>query len=183
MEDQQHGEEHMCGQLRTAMYGTRDVAQIWQRECSETAREIGFASGKVPPCHFASSMCDADMRASSQRASFMQMSGAMSDNSTGGGTHIQARARQTGVGRGGTSERKPRSAPASDGCCHVQGRGSKVHSPRTRPARHSVRCEGGAAWDVKVLPERSILVRTGWQVSERWLRRVAHMFRPVGTTP
>lgn len=51
-EDQQDGDEQMCGRLKKAMYGTRDVAQNWQRKCAETMKEIGFAIGDVSPCHF-----------------------------------------------------------------------------------------------------------------------------------
>lgn len=52
VEDQQHGDEHLCGQIFKGMYGTRGVAQYWQRKCSKTARELGFTTRKVPLCHF-----------------------------------------------------------------------------------------------------------------------------------
>ena len=48
-EDQAKGEEHMCGRLIKAMYGTRDAAQNWQKKCAEIAREMGFSVGRVSP--------------------------------------------------------------------------------------------------------------------------------------
>lgn len=41
----------MCGKLLKAMYGTRDATQNWQRNCSQTVRELGFVTGRVSPCH------------------------------------------------------------------------------------------------------------------------------------
>lgn len=41
-EDQHGGDEEKCGKLRKARYGTRDVAQNWQRKCSDTVRALGF---------------------------------------------------------------------------------------------------------------------------------------------
>ena len=51
-EDQAPGEEHLCGKLVKAMYGTRDAAQNWQKKCSEVVQELGFRVGRVSPCHF-----------------------------------------------------------------------------------------------------------------------------------
>ena len=38
-------EEGMCGKLDKAMYGTRDAAQNWEEEYSETLIAIGFSRG------------------------------------------------------------------------------------------------------------------------------------------
>lgn len=39
VEDQEDGEEQMCGRLPRAMYGSRDAAQNWQRKCVDTVKE------------------------------------------------------------------------------------------------------------------------------------------------
>ena len=51
-EDTTEGEEHLCGKLDKAMYGTRDAAQAWQREYTSALKELGFQVGKASPCHF-----------------------------------------------------------------------------------------------------------------------------------
>ena len=51
-EDRDIGEEHMCGKLVKAMYGTRTAARMWQREVANTLREAGFSAGRTSPCLF-----------------------------------------------------------------------------------------------------------------------------------
>lgn len=51
-EDQAAGEEHLCGKLNKAMYGSRDATQNWQNRCSEVAKEMGFSVRRVSRCHF-----------------------------------------------------------------------------------------------------------------------------------
>lgn len=51
-EDQEPGEEHMCGKLVKAMYGTRPAARMWQREVAKTLTEAEFSAGRTSPCLF-----------------------------------------------------------------------------------------------------------------------------------
>lgn len=50
-EDPHERDAYMCGELRKAMYGTRVVAQNWQRKFSGTVRELGFVTRSASPCH------------------------------------------------------------------------------------------------------------------------------------
>ena len=52
VEDQEHGQERMCGRLNCSMYGTRDVAQNWFDEYSQMLVSIGFRQGAASPCVF-----------------------------------------------------------------------------------------------------------------------------------
>jgi len=45
-------EEGNCGKLITAMYGTRDAAQNWEREYVEFMEGVGFRRGQSTPCIF-----------------------------------------------------------------------------------------------------------------------------------
>lgn len=46
-DDDEPGDEEMCGQLVKAMYRTSDAAQNRERTCSEAVRELGFVTGKA----------------------------------------------------------------------------------------------------------------------------------------
>ncbi len=48
----QDHQEGMCGKLEKAMYGTRDAAQNWEKECESVFNNIGFKQGKSSPCLF-----------------------------------------------------------------------------------------------------------------------------------
>ena len=49
------GAEQMCGKLSKAMYGTRMVAQMWQRDAGNTLKGAGFTAGRSSPCVFSPS--------------------------------------------------------------------------------------------------------------------------------
>ena len=49
-EDKDHGD--MVGGLNYSMYGTRDAAQNWGEECSDTMIQAGFKRGLASPCTF-----------------------------------------------------------------------------------------------------------------------------------
>ena len=51
-EDKQVGHERMCGKLNYSMYGTRDAAQNWAKECIDMLVNIGFRQGNASPCVF-----------------------------------------------------------------------------------------------------------------------------------
>eukprot|EP00973_Karenia_brevis_P087521 12136155-Karenia_brevis.AAC.1 len=51
-EDTEKGDEHMCGELRVSMYGTRKAAQNWQKCVSEALGKLGFQSGRSSPCMY-----------------------------------------------------------------------------------------------------------------------------------
>ena len=51
-EDKMEGDEHMCGELRVSMYGTRDAAMNWATEYGETLKQAGFVQGKHSACLF-----------------------------------------------------------------------------------------------------------------------------------
>ena len=51
-EDEQPGDEHMCGELNYSRHGTRDVAQNWANEYAEMLVSIGFVQGSASPCVF-----------------------------------------------------------------------------------------------------------------------------------
>ena len=51
-EDQEVGEEKLCGKLVKAMYGTRTAARMWQREVTKTLTGPEFTAGRTPPCLF-----------------------------------------------------------------------------------------------------------------------------------
>ena len=51
-EDPNSGDSNICGNLRLSMYGTRDAAQNWERECSNKLVEQGFTKGKTSPCDY-----------------------------------------------------------------------------------------------------------------------------------
>ena len=42
----------MCGQLVNSLYGTRDAAQNWEAEYTDTLAENGFICGKAASCAF-----------------------------------------------------------------------------------------------------------------------------------
>ena len=45
-------QEGMCGQLNYTLYGTRDAAQSWEKECTNTLIEAGFVQGQASTCVF-----------------------------------------------------------------------------------------------------------------------------------
>ena len=51
-EDQEDGQEQMCGRLNFSMYGTRDAAQNWYEEYSQHLLNMGFSQGLATPCVF-----------------------------------------------------------------------------------------------------------------------------------
>ena len=51
-EDMKPGEEGMCGKLHFSMYGTRDAAQHWYKECSRQLIQVGPTQRTAPPCIF-----------------------------------------------------------------------------------------------------------------------------------
>ena len=51
-EDQEDGQEQMCGRLNFSMYGTRDAAQNWYEEYSQHLLKIGLTQGLAIPCVF-----------------------------------------------------------------------------------------------------------------------------------
>ena len=51
-EDRAPGEDHLCGKLVKAMYGTRTAARMWQREVAGSLRAAGFSAGRTSPCLF-----------------------------------------------------------------------------------------------------------------------------------
>ena len=44
--------EGMVGRLNLSMYGTRDAAQNWARQYTQTLLDMGFRQGVASPCHF-----------------------------------------------------------------------------------------------------------------------------------
>ena len=47
-------DNHMCAKLRMSMYGTKAVAQNWQKKVQETMATLGFSIGEASPvlfCH------------------------------------------------------------------------------------------------------------------------------------
>ena len=51
-EDRGPGEEHLCGNLRFSMYGTRDAPQNRYKEHSQQLVKMGFIQGIASPCTF-----------------------------------------------------------------------------------------------------------------------------------
>ena len=51
-EELEHGEERICGRLNYSMYGTRDAAQNWFEEYSQSLIEVAFKQGIATPCVF-----------------------------------------------------------------------------------------------------------------------------------
>ena len=51
-EDQEEGDEGLCGKLNVSMYGTRDAATNWAEEYSETLKKVGYRRGVSNPCLF-----------------------------------------------------------------------------------------------------------------------------------
>ena len=51
-EDQEGGEEELCGRLNYSMYGTRDAAQNWFDAYSQQLVKVGFKQGLASPCTF-----------------------------------------------------------------------------------------------------------------------------------
>ena len=50
-EDDQAGDEHMCGLLQYNLYGTRDAAQNWEEELASTLSDHQFdEKDRVPMC-------------------------------------------------------------------------------------------------------------------------------------
>ncbi len=52
IEDYEDGDEKMVGKLNLSLYGTRDAAQNWAREYTDTLQKCGFEQGKATPCSF-----------------------------------------------------------------------------------------------------------------------------------
>lgn len=52
LEDQEFGQERLCGRLNYSMYGTRDAAQNGFTEYSQQLINIGFTQGLASPCVF-----------------------------------------------------------------------------------------------------------------------------------
>lgn len=50
-EDQKSNKRDVSGKFSKTMKVARDVAQNWQRKCSGTIQELGFAIGKASPIH------------------------------------------------------------------------------------------------------------------------------------
>lgn len=50
-EDIELAEVQMRGKLVKGLYGTMDVAQSWQRNCSDTVPELWFVNGRASPCY------------------------------------------------------------------------------------------------------------------------------------
>ena len=46
------GDEGLVGRLNLSLYGTRDAAQSWSIEYTQTLRAAGFIVGKASPCNF-----------------------------------------------------------------------------------------------------------------------------------
>ena len=46
------GDEHRVGRLHLSLYGTRDAAQKWTRECIDFLEVNGFRVGSASPCNF-----------------------------------------------------------------------------------------------------------------------------------
>ncbi len=51
-EDFEPGDEGRVGRLNLGLYGTRDAAQNWAKEYTNTLRTLGFNVGKATPCSF-----------------------------------------------------------------------------------------------------------------------------------
>lgn len=51
-EDRLPGDEGLVGRLNLSLYGTRDAAQNWSIEYTQTLRAAGFIVGKASPCNF-----------------------------------------------------------------------------------------------------------------------------------
>eukprot|EP00973_Karenia_brevis_P093559 12417904-Karenia_brevis.AAC.1 len=49
-EDQDEGDQGMCGELRVSMYGTRKAAQNWQKCVHGSLSKLGFRCGQASPC-------------------------------------------------------------------------------------------------------------------------------------
>ena len=52
IEDYVEGDEDKVGKLCLSLYGTRDAAQNWAREYSNTLKALGFRIGQASPCNF-----------------------------------------------------------------------------------------------------------------------------------
>ena len=52
IEDWQPGDEGKVGKLELSLYGTRDAAQNWATEYTNTLKELGFKTGAASPCNF-----------------------------------------------------------------------------------------------------------------------------------
>ena len=57
-EDRLPGDEEMVGRLNLFLYGTRDAAQNWSREYTQTLTSCGFIVGRASPCNFYHPMRD-----------------------------------------------------------------------------------------------------------------------------
>ena len=51
-EDRLPGDEGMVGRLNQSLYGTRDAAQHWSIEYTQTLRAAGLIVGQASPCNF-----------------------------------------------------------------------------------------------------------------------------------
>ena len=51
-EDREPGDEYKVGKLNLSLYGTRDAAQNWAIEYTETLKSLGFKCGLASPCNF-----------------------------------------------------------------------------------------------------------------------------------
>ena len=49
-EEPKDGEQNICGKLQLSMYGTRDAAQNWERECASKLLSWGFTKGTASSC-------------------------------------------------------------------------------------------------------------------------------------
>ena len=49
-EDPRYGEKGICGKLHLSMYGTRDAAQNWERECASKLLSWGLTKGTASSC-------------------------------------------------------------------------------------------------------------------------------------
>lgn len=52
VDEEEPGDENMCGKLNLSMYGTRDAAHIWASEYAGMLICIGFVQGSASPCLF-----------------------------------------------------------------------------------------------------------------------------------
>ena len=52
IEDWEPGDEGRVGKLELSLYGTRDAAQNWATEYTNTLKQLGFKAGAASPCNF-----------------------------------------------------------------------------------------------------------------------------------
>lgn len=61
-QDQTDDAGNMCVKLAKAMYCTRSATHSWQRECTQTTKDMAFSFAKVSPCHFYHDMWNEHVR-------------------------------------------------------------------------------------------------------------------------